>query len=130
MRDLLYCAIIYLDTQLENSYHCFYLGCFETALGNLQGFIVKSNRESGKGRFDIVVAVEGLRWFLIFELKLADSEQQLQDKAMQAMRQAVEGNYAAEFGEHLCYVIGISFCKKVMSKLEVLLLGQKDFHRL
>jgi hypothetical protein len=119
MGELLYTSISYMDTESDNSYHCFYLGCFKTALDELQSFKVKSNRESGTGRYDIVVVIEIMKRVIIFELKQADSEAKLDDNADEALRQAFQKDYSADFKGYECYLIGVAFFKKVMSRLKV-----------
>ena len=119
MGELLYSSRSYMDTILENSYHCFYLGCFKTALDKMKDFRVKSNRESEKGRFDIVVVIESLRRVIIFELKEAVSLAMLKSSAEAALTQAFDKDYAAEFEGYQCYLIGIAFFKTTMSEFEI-----------
>ena len=117
MRDLLYSSLSYYDTISENSYHCFYMGCFKTAL-DLPKWCVKSNRESGVGRYDIVV-VESAKRMIVFELKEATSAANLNAEAERALLQACEKDYAAKLKGYQCYLIGVAFFQKTMSELKL-----------
>ena len=119
MRRILYSSISYIDAISESSYHCFFLGCFQSALDGLYGFSVRSNRESGKGRFDIAIAIEGLSRVFIFELKKADSLSTLETKAVEALKQAIDRDYVADYSGYQCYYIGVAFFQKDISELMV-----------
>lgn len=123
MGELLNSSLSYMDTKSENSYHCFYLGCFQTAFDKLPNFSVDSNRESGTGRYDIFVAIEQIRRVFIFELKKSESQAQLKGMAQLALNQAMEKDYAAKFKGYQCFVIGVAFFHKTMSELEVKVLN-------
>jgi hypothetical protein len=119
MHGLMYSSISRFDTISENSYHCFFLGCFSTAFDGVPGVKVKSNRESGMGRFDIIIAFEGVHRVFIFELKKAATITALKSKATQALKQALVSDYAAEFHGFQCFLIGVSFFHEAMSKFQV-----------
>ena len=97
----------------EDYYHGFLAGLLKM----MDGYILKSNRESGLGRSDLLLlspAYEGVA--VIMELKIADSFAQLNDSAHQALCQIKEKKYDAELkleGYHTFIYYGISFFKKL-----------------
>ena len=101
----------------------FFLGCFRSALDGLYGFSLKSNRESGKGRFDIAIAIEGLCRVFVFELKKADSLSTLEAKANEALKQAIDRDYVADYSGYQCYYIVVAFFQKDISELMVQILN-------
>jgi hypothetical protein len=82
----------------ENFYHGFLLGI----LGNIQGYTVKSNRESGKGRSDICLKSTGIaRKAVIFEckaLKKNDDPIEVCHKALNQIRTMEYGRELMEEG--------------------------------
>jgi len=111
--DLLLDTISYFDSQ-EAFYHGFMLGI----LAGQPNFSVKSNRESGKGRSDIIMRHLSKRaQAVIFELKWTDNIREIAAKAEEALRQIDEKLYCKELEDEgydskniLKY--GIAFCKK------------------
>ncbi len=97
----------------EDYYHGFLAGLLKM----MDGYILKSNRESGLGRSDLLLlspAYEGVA--VIMELKITDSFAQLNDSARQALCQIKEKKYDAELkleGYHTFIYYGISFFKKL-----------------
>jgi hypothetical protein len=87
--------VSYHDTaQPESFYHGLMLGFSVLLDGKYQ---VKSNRESGYGRFDLAFfplhqGTPGV----ILELKAAGSEEELEEKAKEALQQIAEKEYCAE----------------------------------
>lgn len=66
-------------------------------LSNLQGFAVKSNRESGNGRLDIYVKSKtSVHHAAVFELKIAENIGDLERKCRAALCQIAEKGYADE----------------------------------
>ena len=96
----------------ENFYHGFTVG----VLSHMKGYILKSNRESGKGRSDIFIKpVSRRKTAIILELKVAKTFDELDEKADEALRQIEEKNYEAELnsdGYKNVIKYGISFFKK------------------
>ncbi len=96
----------------ENFYHGFLTGI----LSQSENYLVKSNRESGNGRSDIVVKSPSLRGrSFILELKVSDSIDELEADAKKALRQIYDKKYVEELlGEGYqridCY--GVSFFRK------------------
>ena len=105
---LLQRTISYHDYR-EDFYHAFLVGIFTGA-----GYMVKSNREHGEGRSDIVVYDSSKGRVAIFEVKYAKELKKLSQSCKEAINQIQDKMYAKEFEEDyyevLCY--GIAFYKK------------------
>lgn len=84
-------------TQPERFYHGFVLGLLVELRGRYE---VKSNRESGYGRYDIMLIPrdynEGNAIVLEFKVLDLESEETLEDTARSALKQIEEKNYDAE----------------------------------
>ena len=106
--DLLWEIISYHDYH-EDYYHAFMAGLFVGL-----GYSVESNKESGLGRFDILVKDRRNRRALIKEAKKADSAERMPAACDEALRQIVEKGYARSidpgYEKILCY--GIAFYQK------------------
>lgn len=87
-------TISYFD-HAESFYHGFMAGL----LTNIGGYRVKSNRESGSGRPDIVLQTPNIRKgrVIILELKLAESIADLEPAADRGLAQIEGQRYAAPF---------------------------------
>ncbi len=103
----------FYDSSTEGFYHGLVLGMTAAMNGS---YVAESNRESGKGRFDIafIPKTPGLPGVII-ELKKAGSEDALGEKAAEALRQIGDREYETELkrfgaGEILKY--GVAFCGK------------------
>ena len=82
-------TISFYDYQ-ESYYHGFLAGLLRP-MGN---YIVQSNRESGKGRPDILVRYPSVRGkAVILEIKVARTYQELEKKCDEALRQIEEQKY-------------------------------------
>ena len=96
----------------ENFYHGFLLG----SLVNMKRYIIKSNRESGKGRSDIVIRYPNSRGAaVILELKVAKNIRQLEEKCDEALRQIEDKDYDKPLlneGYTNILKYGITFYKK------------------
>lgn len=96
----------------ENFYHGFLAGI----LSQSENYLVKSNRESGNGRSDIMVKSPSLRGrSFILELKISDSIDDLETDAKKALEQIYDKKYMEElrsegYRKIDCY--GISFFRK------------------
>ena len=96
----------------ENFYHGFLAGI----LSQSENYLVKSNRESGNGRSDIMVKSPSLRGrSFILEIKVSDSVDDLEDDAKKALQQIYEKRYMEElrtegYRKIDCY--GVSFFRK------------------
>jgi len=112
LAKLLTISISFMDNA-ENFYHGFMVGI----LSRINGYIVKSNRESGNGRSDIVVySANGINnMAIIIEIKTAKKFNEMPAECDKALKQIEENNYAAYWEEEgypdiLKY--GIAFYKK------------------
>ena len=105
-------TISYYDEK-ESYYHGFLAGL----LTGFKGYRVTSNRESGNGRYDLFVKSRvGKNTAVIFEFKLAPTEDELEKYADFAIQQIEEKKYEMELkAEHYKKIIkyGIAFCEKV-----------------
>ena len=108
INDLLYKTISYHDYK-EDFYHAFLAGILAGT-----GCAVKSNREHGEGRSDVVVYNMEKRQVAIFEAKYAKTLDGLEASCEAALRQIEDRQYAKDFADDyddiLCY--GIAFYKK------------------
>ena len=80
----------------ENFYHGFMIGL----LSHMDGYIVKSNRETGDGRCDIYI--KPLSIFdkaVIIEMKVCDKPKELFTKSQDALQQIEDKKYAYELNE-------------------------------
>ena len=105
-------TISYYD-YAENFYHGFMAGL----LVNIGGYRVKSNRESGNGRPDIVMQTVQVRKgrVIILELKTADSIAEMEAACDRGLAQIEEQRYAEPFiteGYPEVKKYALSFCKK------------------
>ena len=105
-------TISYYD-YAENFYHGFMAGL----LVNIGGYRVKSNRESGNGRPDIVMQTVQVRKgrVILLELKIADSIAEMEAACDRGLAQIEEHRYAEPFiteGYPEVKKYALSFCKK------------------
>ena len=105
-------TISYYD-YAENFYHGFMAGL----LVNIGGYRVKSNRESGNGRPDIVMQTVQVRKgrVILLELKIADSIAEMEAACDRGLAQIEEQHYAEPFiteGYPEVKKYALSFCKK------------------
>ncbi len=96
----------------ENFYHGFLTGI----LSQSENYLVKSNRESGNGRSDIMVRSPSLRGrSFILEVKVSDSIDDLERDAKEALQQIYDRKYAEELrteGYRRIDCYGVSFFRK------------------
>lgn len=110
--------ISFTDTK-ENFYHGYMLGLFVEFLRD--DYIVKSNREAGQGRFDIMIESVDRKIGFIIEFKIANDDENIEKKAKEGYEQIKEKeyykelvldkvenikNYSIAFQEKKCKVIG------------------------
>lgn len=87
---------ISFNDEYENFYHGFMIGL----LSHMDGYIVKSNRETGDGRCDIYI--KPLSIFdkaVIIEMKVCDKPKELFTKPQDALQQIEDKKYAYELNE-------------------------------
>jgi len=108
---LLQKSISYMDSR-EAFYHGFLLG----VLGNMRDYIVKSNREKGHGRLDILVRSPDVEKApVILELKVAETFQEMEEACEKALTQIRERQYESELSEEGytgVWNYGIAFFRK------------------
>lgn len=95
----------------EQFYHAFLTGLF-SGVGNVS---VRSNREVGEGRADVIVKNEYTNQAVVIELKITDSPAKAAAKCDEALRQIEDKGYAVPLSEDEGYdvtVYGAVFYKK------------------
>jgi hypothetical protein len=107
-------AVSFYDTaNKESFYHGLMLGLLAALV---PVFEVVSNRESGYGRFDIAVfPKEEEAAGALLEFKVAEKEEELPERAKEALAQIMANKYIAEFeqrGVKEVWQYGIAFCGK------------------
>ncbi len=111
LREQLHGSISFMDSA-ENFYHGFLLGL----LGGLQGYEKLSNRESGEGRYDIVLKPYDERQpAIILELKRVQRFTEMEGMCQEALQQIEDKHYDVGLLDEGYMVIkkyGICFCKK------------------
>lgn len=111
LNDQLFHTISFYDSA-ENFYHGFLAGI----LSQSENYLVRSNRESGNGRSDIMVKSPSLRGrSFILELKVSDSVDELESDAEKALQQIYDRNYMEELqaeGYHKPGCYGVAFYRK------------------
>ena len=83
----------FYDSQ-ENFYHGYMLGLFVGFLN--RKYIVKSNREAGRGRFDIMIESVDRKIGIIVEFKVVGENEELEEKAKIGKEQIVDKEYYKE----------------------------------
>ncbi|MCD7726008.1 MAG: ATP-binding protein [Clostridiales bacterium] len=99
------------EEQKESSYHMLLIGMAQ----GRPGWLVKSNREAGKGRADIIIINRLRNSGIIIEVKHTDDESKLQSRAEEACQQIKNMNYNEYFfgfQVNKTEEYGISFCGK------------------
>ena len=96
----------------ENYYHGFVTGL----VSGFNGYMVVSNRESGNGRFDLVVKQRS-KWnyAAILEFKIVDKYNQMTKACEDALKQIEEKDYEASLRDEQYENIaklGVCFCQK------------------
>lgn len=104
------------SSKRQNSSVCFYHDFLTGILSQSENYLVKSNRESGNGRSDILVKSPSLRGrSFVLELKVSGSIADLENDAEKALQQIYDKRYMEElcaegYRKIDCY--GISFFRK------------------
>jgi len=111
LSDFLLDTISYMDGK-EGFYHGVMLG----VLSGISNYDLKSNRETGLGRCDIVMKHRSGRGkAVIFELKWTSNMKNIEKMRDEALKQIVDGKYAEELepGDYNDIIkYGIAFCQK------------------
>jgi hypothetical protein len=108
LNDFLWDTISYHDYH-EDYYHAFLAGLFVGL-----GYSVDSNKESGLGRFDVLVKDRRNRRAILIEAKKSGSAAQMEQDCEEALSQIAEKGYARRiepgYEKVLCY--GMAFYRK------------------
>lgn len=126
LQDILLKYMSFYDVaKIEKIYHCFILGLMIHLEGKYE---ISSNKESGLGRYDIAIKPinKNLRGFIL-EFKVADSEETLEVKANEALKQIEDKKYYIDFeknGIKNITFLGMAFYKKLL-KIKSLEYNQK-----
>ena len=107
-------SVSFYDTaKRESFYHGLMLGLLATLMPR---FEVVSNREAGFGRFDIAIFPgKNQQVGALLEFKVAEKEEDLQERAREALTQIQDRDYLAEFtrrGVQEVWQYGIAFWGK------------------
>ena len=115
MRDILNGQLLRTISFFDNAEN-FYHGFLAGILSQSENYLVKSNRESGRGRSDIMVKNPSLRGrSFILEMKVSDNIDHLEEDAQKVLEQIQDKKYkeelrSEEYREIDCY--GIAFYRK------------------
>lgn len=111
LNEQLFSTISFYDSA-ENFYHGFLTGIMSQS----ENYLVKSNRESGNGRSDIMVKSPSLRGrAFILEVKVSTSVDDLETDAEKAVKQIYDNKYMEELraeGYRKIDCCGIAFYRK------------------
>ena len=115
LQDILLKSVSYNDTKKGNEafYHGFILGM---SLYLEREYIVKSNIESGLGRYDVSIEPKNKnKRGYILEFKATDNVDKLEEISKEALKQIEEGKYSSTLRQtntkEILY-LGIAFCGK------------------
>ncbi|MBR2176115.1 MAG: PD-(D/E)XK nuclease domain-containing protein [Clostridia bacterium] len=73
---------------------------------------VESNRETGKGRADIIIKDTSRRYVAIFELKRAKNDDEMSKLCDEALRQIENNKYYTPYKRETVFKYGIAFSGK------------------
>ena len=90
----MFASLSYMDSQ-EYFYHAYTLGIFKSLLDN-SDYIIKSNREAGSGRFDVMIRKTDNSVGYVIEFKLASAEEEMETSAKDAINQMKDKEYYKE----------------------------------
>lgn len=83
-----------LENEPEQSYHLFILGLLVVLSDS---YAVRSNRESGFGRYDLLMIPKDLKQTgIVIEFKKKDANESIEECADRALQQIIDKNYKAE----------------------------------
>ena len=115
LQDILLKSVSYNDTKKGNEafYHGFILGMSLYLEGE---YIVKSNIESGLGRYDVLIEPKNKnKRAYILEFKSTDNVNKLEEISKEALKQIEESKYSStlkQTGTKEILYLGIAFCGK------------------
>ena len=94
MLNKMFTPLSYMDSQ-KYFYHAYTLGIFKSLLDN-NDYIIKSNREAGSGRFDVMIREIDNSVGYVIEFKLASAEEEMETSAKDAINQMKDKEYYKE----------------------------------
>lgn len=107
---------VFEEVTYNDSYENFYHGFLVGVLSNIDNYEIKSNRESGIGRSDIIIKYPNRRGkAVIIEIKVSKNVNDLENKCYEALNQIEEKKYDMELvqdGYKDILKYGIAFYKK------------------
>lgn len=109
----------FFDLTAETSYHCALFSALLVCFQAYSDIKVISNRESGHGRYDIAVHFQTTKRVIILEFKKSSEENNLENDAKKALKQIQNREYGADYEDCECIFVGMAFCNKLVSPLEV-----------
>ena len=111
INDIFEETISYMD---QNEYY--YHGMMAGLLTGIKGYTIRSNREGGKGRSDLLVKpIRRSREAFVIEFKTTKDFDELDQKADEAIQQIIDRQYEVELrndGYKYISYYGIAFCGK------------------
>jgi len=111
INDIFQETISYMD---QNEYY--YHGMMAGLLTGIKGYTIRSNREGGKGRSDLLVKpIRRSREAFVIEFKVTKDFEELDQKADEAIQQIIDRQYETELrndGYKYISYYGIAFCGK------------------
>ena len=117
LTDLLFQTISYHNYK-EDYYHAFLTGIFVGL-----GYATESDKEHGSGRPDVVVKDSRNRRVLIIEVKISDSQEQMESDCLSAVKQIAARQYVRDYltGYRTIVCYGVSFFKKecLVKRIEI-----------
>ncbi len=106
----------------QDNYESFYHGFLAGLLLGSEEYTIKSNRENGNGRTDIVICeYQGRTVAVIIEIKIADKYIDLEKKCDEALNQIESRNYESELielGYQNIIKYGIAFCSEKVCRVK------------
>ena len=106
----------------QDNYESFYHGFLAGLLLGSEEYTIKSNRENGNGRTDIVICEYQERTVaVIIEIKIADKYVELEKKCDEALNQIESRNYESELievGYQNIIKYGIAFCSEKVCRVK------------
>jgi hypothetical protein len=116
LSDYIKVSSSYFDLNMHTKEQVFHVLILGLVLGLRNDYIIKSNQESGYGRFDVALIPKNKnKTGIIIELKVTDKEEELERMAREALKQIEDKQYTVIFNEHTVkdiLLIGIAFCGK------------------
>ena len=106
----------------NDNYESFYHGFLMGLLLGSNEYTIKSNRENGNGRTDIVICeFQTRRLAVIIEIKVAGRFKELNDKCDEALQQIEDRNYEADLiddGYENIVKYGVAFCSEKICRIK------------